>query len=74
MKPNQYITFYIDTWKKNKHVKKLFKAKIERITYDPLMRHESKCIVSVNNELYGIPFNEVIKIFPANNEQLKLKL
>lgn len=72
MKKGQYITFYLDVWEGNSHFVKEFKAIIIALCHDPLRRHESKCIVIVENERYGIPLSEIKVVYPADGEQLKL--
>ena len=70
MKIGQKIIFEIETWVGDKFVMKECNAIIIRI--DPSEIHESKCIVEINNDLFGIPFSRVKKIMPAVGEQLAL--
>lgn len=63
MKQEDTITFLLD---KQKHT-----CKVVRIITDPLQRHETKCIVSINNEQYGIPIS-MIETLQEHNKQLTL--
>lgn len=72
MKPGKYISFKLEKWKGDVLFFKTIKTKVVSICEDPLGFYESKCTVEVNGEGYGIPFSEVLEVFPADNEQLTL--
>lgn len=72
MAPGQIIVFDLETWQGEQMVMKEFKSEILRICEDPLQRHESKCIVMVNDIQNGIPFSLVKKVIPAYGEQLEM--
>jgi hypothetical protein len=72
MTPGQIIVFDLETWIDDEMIMKEHTAKILYLSIDPLRRHESKCLVMVNGEKYGIPFNRVKKVLPAAGEQISL--
>lgn len=72
MKIGQFISFDLETWVNEDMIFVEFKAKISRLCIDPLNRHESKCIVSVNENAYGIPFSRIKEVFPFEGEQLTI--
>ncbi len=74
MKVGQSITFYLDQWENGKHFLEKVKSIVTDICTDPLRVNEPKCGVEVNGELYGIPFNEILEVAPANGEQLTFNL
>ena len=72
MEIGQKIVFDLETWIGEEIIMKEFTSEILDICIDPCGRHESKCGVIINFEKYGIPFSQVKKILPADNEQLTL--
>lgn len=72
MIPGQIIVFDLETWPEDEMVMKEFHAEILHLSIDPLGRHESKCMVTVNDAKYGIPFDRVKKVLPAIGEQMLL--
>lgn len=72
MQPGKYISFKLEKWKGDALFLETVKSKVISICIDPLGLHQSKCTVEINREGYGIPFSEVLEVFPADNEQLTL--
>lgn len=73
MEVGQKIVFDLETWPNGEAL--IMEETISEILsfcHDPLQRHESKCIVKVNNLDYGIPFSYIKHVLPANGEQLVL--
>jgi len=70
--PGKVIFFDLETWPEDEMVMKEFKAEILHLIIDPLGRHESKCMVMVDDKKYGIPFNRIKKVMPAYGEQMTL--
>lgn len=73
--PNSIISFYLEVWDNN-GVKslKLFTSMVKRIIHDPLKKHETKLLVVINNDSYGIPVSEVLDFAPPSGTQLSLFL
>lgn len=60
----------IDLWED-----KIFTAQVNSICKDPLKRHKPKCMVTIEGESYGIPFDMISKIEkpePSKGSQLQL--
>lgn len=72
MEIGQKIVFDLETWIGEEIIFKEFTSEILDICVDPCGRHESKCGVVINSNKYGIPFSQIKKVLPANNEQLTL--
>ncbi len=61
-----FITFYLDRYdEKGRHSVQIEKSKVINVITDPLGRHETKFMVSVNNESFGIPVSKVIELGPV---------
>lgn len=72
MVPGQIIVFDMEVWPNGQEVLQEFTSKIKSMCIDPLGFHPSKCIVEIDAKDYGIPFSEVKRVLPADNEQLEL--
>lgn len=73
MEIGQKIVFDLETWAdRDEMVMKETTAVILNFCHDPSTRHESKCIVQVDGQDYGIPFSEIKQILPAYGDQLVL--
>lgn len=72
MKIGKFIEFNLDQWKGDKHFLKKIKTEVLDICIDPMNILEPKCGVNIKGEDYGIPFSEIIKVYPATGEQLIL--
>ena len=74
MKPGNHIIFDLETWNnRGEFVSITLKTQVFRIIKDPLKRHENKALVKYKGEEYGIPFSEIKKVIPTN-EQFKLAI
>ena len=70
MEINQFITVQIETWKNGILKLENHRTIVLDICNDPLKINEPKCGIIINNEEYGIPFSEILKVEPANGQQL----
>ena len=60
MKIGDTIVFDLESWTNGNHlIMKKVEAQILDFIHDPLKRHESKCLVTVNSKSYGIPFSQI---------------
>ncbi len=60
-----YIKFYLDTWDASgNHSSEIQKSKVLNLIVDPMGRYETKFMVKVNDESYGIPVSKVIELGP----------
>lgn len=66
-----FISFNLETWDKGLCILKNFTKEVIRIVTDPLSRHETKYIVIVEGDKYGIPVSEINEII-KQNEQFEL--
>lgn len=72
IKPGQKIVFDLETWITEEMSMQQHTAEVLEIAVDPFKIHETRCIVIVDSEKYGIPLSRVKEVLPANNEQLNL--
>jgi hypothetical protein len=72
MKIGQNVVFDLEAWIGEEMIMEEHTAEILDICIDPLGRHESKCIVTVDSEKYGIPFSQIKQVLPANGQQLEI--
>ena len=68
MQPGQLIRYNLKT----SNGTKLHQSEIIRVISDPLKIHETKCLVEIAGEKYGIPISEITSVLPAPNSQLSL--
>jgi hypothetical protein len=60
-----YIKFYLDRWDESgKHSSEIQRSKVLNLIVDPMGRYETKFMVKVNDESYGIPVSKVIELGP----------
>ncbi len=68
-----YISFEFDNWDNSgTHSMIIIKSKILDFIIDPSGRHETKCLVLVNEGHCGIPLSEIIEITQPIGSQMLL--
>lgn len=68
-----FVSWPLDCWDQfDNHFSKIVNSKVIRMVIDPLSRHETKYIVEVEGENYGIPLSEIMGATPPNGSQLSL--
>lgn len=72
MQIGDIISFDLLVWVGEDAVKKNFESKVVSKCEDPLGFHETKLMVEINGEGYGIPLSEIKKVYPKKKNQLTL--
>ena len=72
IKPGQKIVFDLETWITEEMTMKQHTAEVLEIAIDPFGIHETRCIVIVDSEKYGIPISRIKEVLPANWEQIEI--
>lgn len=67
------ITFEMELWDVNgTPFLSNYSSVVLRVIQDPLGIHETKCVVKINDEEYGIPLSEIHKCSLMIGKQLEL--